>query len=389
MEHKKKLTPMSKTDTTPNTTLIAAVGLSPAVLTETLWALAHSEERILPERVIVLTTQTGRRRLIDWMGQGAEGRWARFKSDLEQSLGVKLGSLLRFGASTQSIRVIPDPQYERDLEDIQTPEDNWAAAEYFLEVCRSFTEGMDSRLLVSIAGGRKTMGALLHSVMTLVGRTQDRILHVLVSTPWERYPEFTHPGCAGAFKDHETGAALDSAAATLTLAEVPFIPLRYLFERDLNRTPHNYRQLMNRLRSAAAGNAPSLSLRFEPELGYVQINESSLILSAGEYALWLAFAQHRIEEQAPLEALADIGPWFSAVCERYERPGDYAHWTHRVAEHGTIDFSEIGRRWLSSIRQKLRSTGFGNMDVERIVPRAGRFSIELPTDTLHIITTQS
>ena len=41
----------------PHTVLIALCGLSPAVITETVWALAHESPAILPDRVIVLTTR--------------------------------------------------------------------------------------------------------------------------------------------------------------------------------------------------------------------------------------------------------------------------------------------------------------------------------------------
>jgi len=377
---------MSVAPTSPDdrseTTLVAVTGLSPAVLTETLWALAHEVEPVIPERIVVLTTQTGRERLLPWFAP--DGAWARFRADLAAATGLDLRDKLRFGPSAQAIRVIPDPQYARDLADIVTPEDNRATAEFFLEVLRSFTEGSDTRLVASIAGGRKTMGVLLHSVMTLVGRVQDRILHVLVSDPWDRIPGFLYPGCQGEFKHPETGVPLQSAEARPILAEVPFIPLRYLFERDLSRTPHNYIALMNRLRSLAAGFAPELRLSFDPRLCYVEVNGRPVNLSPGEYGLWLAYATLRREREGALETSADIAPWLTAVLDKWHREDDFAHWTWRLREMDALDPSEIGRRWLSTLRAKLRSIGCSQLDVERLVPRQGRFSIELPPENIEI-----
>jgi len=41
------------------TTLIAVTGLSPAIVTETLYALAHATPPQRPNRVVLITTVTG------------------------------------------------------------------------------------------------------------------------------------------------------------------------------------------------------------------------------------------------------------------------------------------------------------------------------------------
>ena len=43
------------------TILLAVSGMSPAILTETVWALAREKPRIVPDEVIVLTTTAGAR----------------------------------------------------------------------------------------------------------------------------------------------------------------------------------------------------------------------------------------------------------------------------------------------------------------------------------------
>lgn len=365
------------------TTFLGITGLSPAVITETLWVLAHEEEPCIPDRVVVLTTQTGREQLLPWFEP--EGVWEQFRNDLAASTGLDLDGKLKFGPSSQAIRVVPHANFQGDLVDIRTPEDNKAVAGFFLEVVRSFTEGQNSRLLVSIAGGRKTMSALLYAVMSMLGRVQDRVLHVLVDEPWERMRGFTHPGCSGNFLHPESAKRLDSSTAGLHMAEVPFIPLRYLFEKELASTPHDFTSLMRRISSLAAGHAPQLHLRFEPAVKGVEINGTYLNLSPNEYAIWLAFAAHAKEGKAALESLVDITPWFVEVLDRFLQADDFSHWTHPVRELEDPDLAESGRKWLSSIRNKLRNLGFTGQDIERLVPRSGRFSIQIPTDNLEIL----
>ena len=45
--------------------LYAITGLSPAVLTETIWCLAMQKIPVFPDRLIVFTTQTGKEKLTE------------------------------------------------------------------------------------------------------------------------------------------------------------------------------------------------------------------------------------------------------------------------------------------------------------------------------------
>lgn len=87
--------------------------------------------------------------------------------------------------------------------------------------------------------------------MTLIGRSDDLITHVLVNDPWERVADFLYPGCPGSFHYPGTTDPISSHDAQLCLAVIPFIPLRYLFQRDIHQTPGSYLKLIHRLRSRA------------------------------------------------------------------------------------------------------------------------------------------
>jgi CRISPR-associated protein (TIGR02584 family) len=47
-------------DYTYKTVLVAGVGLSPTVLTNTTWALVHENPPVVPEEVVAVTTAIGR-----------------------------------------------------------------------------------------------------------------------------------------------------------------------------------------------------------------------------------------------------------------------------------------------------------------------------------------
>ena len=72
--------------------------------------------------------------------------------------------------------------YEKTPEgqgDVRTDRQTQYAANYLLDRVAKITQDSGSALHASIAGGRKSMGALLTQVMSLVGRRQDTISHVL------------------------------------------------------------------------------------------------------------------------------------------------------------------------------------------------------------------
>ena len=223
------------------TTLLAVTGLSPAIVTETIWALA-TREGIIPDRVAFITTATGALILdeslfaprADWGGSVWEC--------LRRSIGAGPDQLI---ADPPHVITIADGTSGRavPLDDIRTPAENSAAAEFIFARVWDVVRDKDRRLCASVAGGRKTMGALLHAAVSLIGREDDRISHVLVSAPFDTLRDFYFPAqpvCP--LLDKATGRVVEAADAEITLAEVPFVPLRNRF-RELDGLPGSFLSL--------------------------------------------------------------------------------------------------------------------------------------------------
>src|SRR5579884_730965 len=246
----------SRTET-PNSEIVlfAVTGMSPAVITETIWALAHQKPAVLPDRIIVVTTVAGRtaiqRELFD------TGIWDKLCAALAPKIRVHPRSSvapLRFGTTADDIRVFTRADARGrsvELEDIRTPGDNEAAADFLLCQLRSFTENPDVRLICYIAGGRKTMGTLLYACLSLIGRETDRLTHVLVSEPYDDVrlrPRFYFPPQPAAKLLTPDGEKLPAIKARIDLADVPFVPLRNLFREELGRLPGGFLRLVDRCR---------------------------------------------------------------------------------------------------------------------------------------------
>lgn len=165
----------------PRRILLCVTGLSPQIVTETLYALAHATPAFIPSEIHLLTTSEGAR-LAKAALLHADG--GQFHALLADYPGIG-----RPAFDEGSIQVITGPDGQ-PLADIRTPEENAAAADCITALVAGLTRDEHAALHVSIAGGRKTMGFYLGYAFSLYARPQDRLSHVLVSSPFENHPEF-------------------------------------------------------------------------------------------------------------------------------------------------------------------------------------------------------
>ncbi|MCC7414059.1 MAG: TIGR02584 family CRISPR-associated protein [Gammaproteobacteria bacterium] len=216
--------------TYPRRILLAATGLSAQVVTETLYALAiAAEPPFVPSEVHLVTSAEGAAHARLNLLSEDPGWFHRLCRDYALDG-------LRFDADC--IHVIADA-FGTALTDIRTPADNERAADCITEIVRTLTADEHSALHVSVAGGRKTMGFYLGYALSLYGRPQDRLSHVLVSAPYESHPQFYYPTpyqrVIHALDRRQR--ALDCREAVVTLAVIPFVRLRHgLDERLLHGT---------------------------------------------------------------------------------------------------------------------------------------------------------
>lgn len=376
--------------------LLAVTGMSPAVLTETIWALAHEPEPVVPSRIIVLTTTEGRQRMKERLFQpskvlGGRTPWLALREALEAE-GHDLTNRLRFGATPDDIRVITAPKpltaESEELADLRTPQDNEAAADFLLEHVRGVVENPDTPLIASIAGGRKTMGALLYACMTLVGRETDRLTHVLVNEPFETIPEFWFPGQPGGPLSDRQVQVHDPAQARVDLADVPFVPLRNLFRKELGRVAGRFLALVDQCREQIRRHAGDhVRLVVEMDQTAIEVNGTRVSLAPREHLVML-FLATRAKRGEPL-----LGSYIDAVDPlnqfreevRATAPGnDFSDWRYGGATQSKFTDDHEIRRALSGIRSRLRKAG-GNADLLiPCLPERGRFGLSVPGSLIQI-----
>lgn len=217
----------------PNRILLLVSGSSPAIITETLYAITQKvEPAFIPTEIYIITTSSG-------------------KNNIQRALLGKAGHLTQLCQSYQlppsllspKICVIENQQGEL-LSDIVSAEDNEACANFITNKMRELTSRDNVSLHVSIAGGRKTMTYYLGYAMSVFGRIQDQMSHVLVD---ENYisTDFYYPPPQPIMMETRSGEKFDASQVEVKLAQLPYLRLRDGLTEDLlNNKKRSYSDLI-------------------------------------------------------------------------------------------------------------------------------------------------
>lgn len=286
--------------------LVCAMGLAPQVVTETLYALHHRlNPPFHPDRLILLSTTSGfdiarRRLLLD-----KEGALDRFREDWPE-------------ARVPTPELVVLEGMHGALSDIRTSEEAAMAADQVTDLVRRLTSSEGTSLHVSVAGGRKTIGALLAVAMSLYGRCQDELSHVLVSPPYESRSDFFYPRPG----DRDADRAL-------TLARIPFLRLRNHLPEQLLSRPLMFEDLVRHAQRALA--EPLLEIHLHGARMFAAGQPLRLPASEAAFYIWLAI--RRRQNEPPLTARnADVTK-FIEIYERIAQDRDQARHLDRVV-HG-------------------------------------------------------
>ena len=201
--------------------LLLVTGGTPQIITETIWALAcdpqHNEQWV-PDEVHIISTRYGLNEVKNKL-LGKDKILTRMKNEYAQIANLRL--------EENFLHCFTD-QEGNELEDLRTPEENEFAANLICEKIRHFSSDEKVSLHVSIAGGRKTMGFYAGYALSLYGRAQDRMSHVLVDEKFEKGINFYYPSKNenDFIIDRENKTIGLSKDAQVWLAQIPFVRLK-------------------------------------------------------------------------------------------------------------------------------------------------------------------
>ena len=375
--------------------------MSPAVLTETVWALAFPADQAttptIPDRVIALTTTVGR----DEIRKQLFGGDAVWESLRRAVLGPKFAAdpRLCFGLDGECVKVFTRNVGGKliPLKEVSTEDDNTTVADCITDVLWGHVAKPGTRLIASISGGFKTMSALLFAGMSLLGRKGDLITHVLVNSPFDTVltPRFFFPKQPQQELKDRDGAFHHAKDAQLRLGYVPFVPLHDLLENY--QKPRSYSDLV----AAARGHLgrrlrQPVRLRLRLSRRQVGINDTVQFTLGAQPFLFLLFLaeQARAGQPAFVKYVEAMSPFQQFVQKLPATPrGRAIPWMNGHPRLLPAGFAEALRersdqpvrtKLLFPLTQKLAAIPGAGV-LASWLPEPGRCSLDLPPGDIEIL----
>jgi CRISPR-associated protein Csx14 len=163
------------------TILVSIAGLSPQIITETLYYyLIERKPPIWINEVKVLTTYPGKQKIMETLLDKNNGKFYSFCKDYNinpKNIKFDESSVLVLGG-------------DAPIEDIISDKDSAVTGNEIVKFTKEISMIPDSNCIYSIAGGRKTMTAYLSLAAQLYGKDDDVLSHTLVSPDFESNRDF-------------------------------------------------------------------------------------------------------------------------------------------------------------------------------------------------------
>ena len=356
------------------TILIAGIGNSPQVLTEMVWELAHLKRPIVPDEIVALAAKDSAEKLkTELLSGGEKSVWAGLVAALKREK-IDVAGKLRFG--TASIAVLPDA-VGNEMQDLRSGDDSLLAADFILGQLRRFTESSDTIVYASIAGGRKTMSALMFSCMTLVGRDEDKIVHVLPPAELEggSSPVFYYPQKGVKFVSTHTGKAYKGEKLRSEYLEIPFVRTRGWYQDKFKTSAPSYQTLVRGVQHVAPPAVVWPKIEIDAWTGSVKIDGKEVSIGKAAFAALLLAAG----------GMSDSRKMRELLCQAHANRSDvWCSWFDKFKEGGRFatddaksldDFTKV----TNELRKALELGGLA--DAAALVPKKSG-QIRYPVDQI-------
>ena len=356
--------------------LFLVTGMTPQIITETVWALAcdpNNDKPWVPDEIHVLSTEDGLNQIRSRLFSEKEGyKFAKFKQDFPQLAKIA------FDNSDKYLHNIYDAQGV-NLKDLKTPSDNELAADLICQKIREFTECDDVSLHVSIAGGRKTMGFYAGYALSLYGRAGDSMSHVLVDERYESARDFFYPTPDDSvFVTNRDGIELKAKDAQIWLARIPFVRLRASLGSANMVANKTFSEVVN-----------IINLSMKPMQVVLDVDKRQIIiadkvckLTPKEFSIYLLCVKLLQNGEAlhyPSKDFADD------IGERHQAMFNEIYGRYKTKDDVVVDHSYFSTA-LSNIKRKM-ITEFGQEIFEQISiqPKGKGYGIVLDIEQIEII----
>lgn len=363
--------------TYPRRILLAVAANSPQIVTETVYALTqHTSPACMPTEIHIITTRQGEPFVRQLLCGSKPGWLAKLCADY---------ALPPPACSPAHIHLITDADGQA-LDDIRTHRDNTHAADCITRIVQRLTSDPHSQLTVSLSGGRRTMTFYVGYALSLLGRAQDRLTHVLVDQEYFFHQEFFYPPPRSVWVVRDDGSVFDASKVEVTLAEIPFVRLREGLPARLLAGNSTFSETIAAAQSRF--DAPAVRLVWRPPA--LQCAERVVSMPPVQLAFY-AWLLERCQQQLPPIRWADVedtplAQQFLAVYRRlYGMNGNYEQIAKALEADGMTKAYFEERK--SSVNTALKKALGARLAVAYLIEAHGnrpitRFGVGLPAEAI-------
>jgi len=258
--------------------LICVSGLTPQIVTETLFCLAVKQKTPVDE-IYVLTTKRGREVIL-----GKDTHLATPKTSLRTEIEnlCKKYKIKKPIFEENDKHIIVAKEESVELSDIRTDKDNILFPNKVCEFVRNKSSDPDTTLYCSITGGRKSMSVHIANALSIFAREQDKLLHVLTKEEHE-------------FKGFYPMNKKE--AEDLELSEIPFVRLRSLLAADIKQEKLlklSFDEIVEHTQNQLKLLAPSNKLILDIERREIRYGNDKISLEPLEFLFYYFFVDSKM-----------------------------------------------------------------------------------------------
>lgn len=258
--------------------LVCISGLTPQIVTETIYGLYY-QHNVTVNEIFILTTARGNTVLSgkDDSPNTPKDPLSRMITLLAKEIGIKRPTF-----TNSAKHIILTEEESVALSDIRSDNDNVLFPNKAAELIRDLTSVKEHNVYASLSGGRKSMSAHLALTMSMFAKPQDKLYHVLTDEQYEFanfYPK------------------TEKEKLALVISEIPFVRLRSINfpHADKNADYSSIVQsTQTRLDFVMDRSKLVIDLRFKT----IRFKDRSITLTPTQIALYFVFAEKNIESTA-------------------------------------------------------------------------------------------
>ena len=368
--------------------LLAAVGLSPQVITETLFALHQQNRRV--DAIHIITTRQGKEKINAHLISPGDGKYYRYLNEYDID-----PESINFGFD--NVHTVKNGN-GMEIDDIAGEEENECLLRKCLELSFRFTKDSSAAVFFSIAGGRKTMTSCLTLAAQLYGRPQDRVYHVLVSPEFESNRDFYYPPEKSVpieLRDKNGERYIkETRYAKINLVPVPFISIREQLSDDMLEEPKDPATLMLSL-----VREEPYHLTIDLPSGKVAFKNLEFDMMPARLALYAFFALRKKDCKKDLNTCRRCTECFLDINQIYDRQEQIAELYKKIsgrmapAEMSDSGILNLNAENFNSYKSKIRDDlkkGFGlyaisELAIESVGKRPDtRYGIKIDRDRIRV-----